>query len=35
MNRREFLAGSAVAGLAAALPAAGNDCKPCCGMLNI
>ena len=30
MNRREFLAGSAVASLAAALPAAGDACKPCC-----
>ena len=30
MNRREFLAGSTVAGLAAALPAAGDACKPCC-----
>ena len=31
MNRREFLAGGAVASVAAALPAAGNTCKPCCG----
>jgi len=31
MNRRDFLAGSAVAGLAAALPAAGGNCAPCCG----
>ena len=31
MNRREFLAGSAVASLAAALLASGNTCKSCCG----
>ena len=30
MNRREFLAGGAVASLAAALPAAGSACTPCC-----
>jgi len=31
MNRREFLAGGAFASVAAAMPAVGNNCQPCCG----